>query len=144
MTERYFEDDNLFMLGSVRTYQKATRLMCETWKRTVGEPLVLGAKQPLAQFEEALGRYDEKLKQQTSESKELQQMLLLGAQADPAVDDLLDDTLNRTAETIRTALDRDMDCRRGFVPLRFWRPQKRGRSEEKWLPCRSVSSYAPS
>lgn len=115
MPGRYFEDDIQFMRGSVLTYQKATRLMREIWERTVGEPLVLGARQPLARFEEALACFDAKLKQQTSESRELEKTLLSGAESDPAVDDLLRDTLNGTADARRTALDRDMD----IVPPRI-------------------------
>ncbi|MBM3605663.1 MAG: hypothetical protein FJX25_13215 [Alphaproteobacteria bacterium] len=47
--------DYRFMLGSVKTYATATRMMQDAWLKVHGEPLELKKTQPRSRFEEIVG-----------------------------------------------------------------------------------------
>lgn len=105
-----FGDNPHFKQGSVMTYKKTVRLMCETWLKVVEEPLVLVSTSPLAQFQEALQRYSDLLSGKSEVSGRLKPALIDGAKDDPAVDDLLDETLGVAPGEVRKVVDRDMDA----------------------------------
>ncbi|MBY3294492.1 hypothetical protein HFO10_00705 [Rhizobium laguerreae] len=103
-----FSDDS-FKLGSVKTYQKAVRLMRETWEAVLGEPLKLHSAQPLAQFTEALERFSVVMKRSKSQATQLENSLQSRASEDPALEDLLNETLVATPEARSALIARDMD-----------------------------------
>lgn len=106
--EERFIDNPHFLQGSVKTYKKTVRLMTDTWLRIVGEPLVLNSTAPLGQFQEALLCYSEALK--VSESGKLKPALISGAKEDPAIGDLLSETLDVPEVEWKKVVDRDLDA----------------------------------
>lgn len=105
-----FSDNQQFKLGSVMTYRKTVKLMGNTWLRVVGEPLILTKTTPLAQFLEALQLYSEMLSIKTSVSSQLKPALIEDAKQDPAIDDLLSETLEVPAKDWKMVVDRDLDA----------------------------------
>ncbi|TCL88895.1 hypothetical protein C8J38_12015 [Rhizobium sp. PP-WC-2G-219] len=121
MHERMSFSEDRFKLGSVMTYKKAIRLMSESWEAVLGEPLVLQSAQPLAQFTEALERFTAVIKSSKTQPSELEKSLQGGASEDPALDDLLKETLRASPEARSALIARDMD----LIPPRlcldaFW------------------------
>lgn len=105
-----FNDSPHFKLGSVMTYRKTVKLMGATWLRVVGEPLILNKTTPLAQFLEALQLYSDMLSAKTKASGQLKPALIQNAKEDPAIDDLLSETLEVSAKDWKKVLDRDLDA----------------------------------
>lgn len=122
-----FIDSLHFKQGSVMTYKKTVRLMGDTWLRVVGEPLILNTTQPLAQFQEALQRYSDMLSSKTTASGKLKPALTQDAKEDPAIDDLLSDTLEVPANEWKKVVDRDLDA----VPPRVCTAAIRATAKEK-------------
>ncbi|CDZ35599.1 Hypothetical protein NGAL_HAMBI1145_29250 [Neorhizobium galegae bv. officinalis] len=108
MPEGTYNNDH-FKMGSVMTHQKAIRLMQESWQEVFGEPLVLSARQPLAQFQAALDRFTKMLARHTPDSKKLQKALKEVSSGDPVIDDLFGETLEASAQERSVAIHRDMD-----------------------------------
>lgn len=110
---QYRDDSNdspHFKLGSVMTYRKTVNLMSATWLRVVGEPLILNQTTPLARFLEALQLYSDMLSAKTKASGQLKPALIRDAKQDPAVDDLLGETLEVSAKDLKKVVDRDLDA----------------------------------
>lgn len=108
MDHKDFNDER-FKQGSVRTYMKATRLVCESWQRVIGQSLKLHSTQPLSRFEEALAHITSALKDSQSKAAKIKDDITEASKSDPATHDLINDVLIVNAETRRTILERDMD-----------------------------------
>jgi hypothetical protein len=107
---RNFDDNTYFKLGSVMTYKKAVRLMGATWFRVVEKPMHLTSTTPLAQFQEALHLYANMLSVNSNLFGRLKPELIKDAKDDPAIDDLLSETLESTANEWKKVVERDLDA----------------------------------
>lgn len=110
----HYKDDHNdsphFILGSVMTYKKTVNLMSDTWLTVLGEPLILCSAGPRARFLEALQHYSRMLASKTRASVQLKPALIRDAKQDPAVEDLLIETLEVSSKEWTKVVDRDLDA----------------------------------